>query len=436
MTSPRTQLIWHPCSQMKDYETFTPLLIKKARGCHIELANGTTIIDAISSWWCKSLGHNHPRLKAALLEQADKFEHVILANTTNETIATLSQQLAQLMPPLNKIFYASDGSCAIEVALKMSIQARMITGETHRTKFIALENSYHGETTGALSVSDVGLYRAPFTPLLFTPHFLTKLPYVNNMHDLLWEDCSLYWPAIEKKLLEYADTATAIIIEPILQGAGGMKIYSKDFLKRIAQFAKLHNIHLIADEIMTGIGRTGNMFACEYANVIPDFLCLGKGLTSGWLPLSAVLTHDAIYQLFYDDYETGKSFLHSHTQSGNALAACIASEVLTIFKEENICEKAAQLGKKMLRGMQQIARDSQQLQNVRNIGAMVAADLICDFPTKRHGYTVYQEAVKRGALLRPLGNTIYWLPPLIMDDATLTQLQEITFAAIMATSTL
>ena len=246
------QHVWHPCSQMKDYESFKPLPVAKAQGCYIHLSDGTKIIDAISSWWCKLLGHGHPRLKQALINQSEKFEHVLLANTTNETIVLLTKQLSTLLPTLDKVCYASDGSCAIEIAIKMSIQARQILGEYQRTKFITLANSYHGETIGALSVSNIDRYRNIFKPILFQPCVLSSIPYVSTTNDPLWNDCSIYWTEIEKKLSEYASTTTALIVEPIVQAAGGMKIYSKDFLYRLRKWTKENNIYLIADEIMTG----------------------------------------------------------------------------------------------------------------------------------------------------------------------------------------
>ncbi len=422
--------IWHPCSQMKDYETFKPLHIVRASGCYLELANGKKIIDATSSWWCKSLGHQHPRLKAALLQQADRFEHVIFANTTNDKIIALSNKLTSLMPSLKKVFYAGDGSCAVEIAMKMSLHARKILQEPQRKKFITLSNAYHGETVGAMSVSDLGLYSEPYTAMLFDTVVISSIPYVSHQNAALWSNCDAYWEQIEKQLLPWAETATAILVEPILQGAGGMKIYSQDFLKRLRAWASLHHVHLIADEIMTGIGRTGKMLACEHAGIEPDFLCLGKGLTSGWMSFSAVLTMETIYDLFYDDYETGKSFLHSHTFSGHALGAAIAFEVLAIMEEEKLCERAVLLGAHMYESMLAVANETGQLTNVRGIGAMVAADLVSADPSRRLGYEVFQKAVDLGALLRPLGNTIYWLLPLNAEMGVVDELRGITIGAI------
>lgn len=423
--------IWHPCSQMKDYDSFKPIEVTKAYGSYIELKNGKRVIDAISSWWCKSLGHQHPRLKNALIQQMEKFEHVILANTTNDTIVELSEKLAALTNTLNKVFYASDGSCAVEIAMKMSLHSREISGEKQRNIFFSLENGYHGETLGALSVSDLGIYRSPYSALLFDAHFLSPLPYVNSVQDPLWTDCKIHWEHILEKLEPWSERITAILVEPILQGAGGMKIYSQDFLKRLRKWSQERNIHLIADEIMTGMGRTGKMLACEHAGIEPDFLCLSKGLTSGWLPLSVVLTHENIYQLFYDDYANGKSFLHSHTYSGNALAASVALEVLRIYAENNIPDQANRMGSILFQHMQDIAYATKKLINVRSIGGMVAADLFCD-SKRRAGFDVFRQAMELGVLLRPLGNTIYWLPPLTTEIDVLNELKEKTEQALLS----
>jgi len=424
--------IWHPCSQMKDYETFPPLVIKKADGSYIELEDGRKIIDVISSWWCKPLGHAHPRLKAALQEQLNDYEHVIAANTCQKPLVELSEKLISLIPHLSKVFYACDGSTAVEIAIKMSLHTRLLQGQPQRKRFLALQNGYHGETVMALSLSDVGLYKDPYQTILQPVSFLQGIPYVNFKEDPLWSDCSHYWPAIEAQLLLKLDTLCAIIVEPILQGSGSMKIYSADFLKRLYRFTQQHGVHLIADEILTGCGRTGFPLACQLAGIEADFVCLGKGLAGGMLPISAVLCRQDIYNLFYDDYETRKSFLHSNTFCGNALAARVALECLCVLEEENIYAKVQSQEHVFRHCMQDIANKTQRLQNIRNIGGMVAADLILD-PSEAHkrwGYKIYQEAVKLGALLRPLGNTIYWFPPLNMKMETLMELKEITQIAI------
>ena len=423
--------IWHPCSQMKDYETFPPLEIIKARGSHLTLASGQELIDAVSSWWCKSLGHNHPRLNAALVHQLEQFEHVIHANTTNRVTVELAERLAALTPHLDKVFFAGDGSCAVEVAMKMSIHARHIQGQSEKTHFIALENGYHGETLATLSVSDCGIYKAAYQSQLTDHPMLRGIPYVSGIDDPLWSDCSALWPAIETQLEQFREQATAIILEPLVQGAGGMLIYSADFLQRLAAWAKANNVHLILDEIMTGFGRTGKMLASDYCNIEADFICLSKGLSSGYLPISAVLTHDGIYDLCYDDYNKGKSFLHSHTYSGNALAASVALETLKVFEDENIIEQTQTLSKAMGERFKQVSEHTGCVTNIRQLGAVIAGDIHSDSNHEpRLGYQVFRDAVANGAWLRPLGNTLYWFPPLNTSIDTLDDLADITEASI------
>lgn len=426
------QHVWHPCTQMHDFEQYPPLIIKAAQGSYIELNNGHKIIDGIASWWCKSLGHSHPRLQTAITKQLQHYEHIITANTCQEKLVLLSEKLATLDPNLTKAFYASDGSSAVEIALKMVMQARNICGGHHRKKFLALKNSYHGETLLTMSISDLGLYRDPFKDYLLPAEFLQGIPYVSSVDEALWQDCHHIWPAIEKQLNQYAHELSAIIIEPVVQGAAGMLIYSQDFLQRLRQWTHENNIYLIADEIMTGFGRTGKALACQHANISPDFICLGKALTAGYLPMSAVVTSKTIYDIFYDDYVTGKAFLHSHTYSGNALAAAVALEALNIYEEENIYQYAFEKQTYLRKLLQDIAKQTKCLKNIRGIGMIIAADLILDESQKnqRLAFKICQEAIKLGALLRPLGNSIYWCPPLNITDDDLEKLAEITCEAI------
>ena len=426
---------WHPCMQMKDFENFPPLVLRSAKGSLIELENGRVLIDAISSWWCKSLGHGHPRLRAALTRQMEKFEHVIFNYTTYEAIVELSQRLAQLSPGLNRVLYASDGSCAVEAAIKMSLHSRELLNQPKRTQFMALTDAYHGETCGALSMTSDPIYRQHYQALLTKTHFLKNIPYVSGKSDPLWNDCSEIWPDIEAQLNPLAHSLTAIIVEPIVQGAAGMRIYSADFLRRLRVWTKAHDIHLIADEIMTGIGRTGRMLACDHAQIQPDFLCLAKGLTSGFLPLSVTLISDDMYYLFYDDYAKGKSFLHSHTHSGNALACAVALETLKIMEDEKICEKIQANEAHLLELFQSVADETGELTNIRAIGGVVAGDLRLEYPGQRRGFAVYQQALARGAVLRPVINALYWLPPLNIEKEILEKLREVTIESVRATMT-
>lgn len=428
--------VWHPCSAAKDFETLQPIVVKQAEGAMIEATDGRRFIDANSSWWCKLLGHGHPALRRALIDQAESLEHVMLADATHEAVIALSARLAQLSPSLDRVSYAGDGACAVEMAMKMSLQSRQLQGEAGREHFIALSNGYHGETLGALAVTGVTYFRQPFTAWLSDKtHFIENLPYVTGIDDPLWDDCSSVWPSIEAQLAPYAQSATAIVLEPIVQGAGGMLIYSADLLRRLRAWADAHGVHLIADEILTGLGRTGTMLGCQHADIEPDFLCLGKGLTGGWLPLSAVITRNTIYDVFYDDYEQGKTFFHSHTYAGNPLATRVALACLSVLDDEAVVPGVSILADRMQSHVRGIAERTGCLKNVRSIGAVVAADLQLDSGLSRPGYAVFRQALELGALLRPLGNTLYWVPPLNTPLSVIDQLAEITEQAILRVKT-
>lgn len=422
------QHIWHPCAQMKDFEQYPPLIIHSAKGSYLYTDKGP-VIDAISSWWCKSLGHGHPEIVAAIKEQLDNFEHVIAANTTHWQLIELGEKLAALSG-LQHVFFASDGSSAVEIALKLALHAKQIQGST-KNEFIALRNSYHGETLGALSISDLGLYKKPYTNYGVKCHFLKTIPYVSGSQDPLWANASDHWSLALEELEKIKDSACAIFVEPLIQGASGMHCYSADFLKKLAQWAKKEDIFFIADEIMTGLGRTGDWLACHHVKIKPDLICLSKGLTAGSLPLSCVLIDASIYNLFYEDYEKGNSFLHSHTYSGNALAVSAAVATLKVLEQEKMNWQALQLGDYMRQQFEEIAAISGKLKNIRSLGAIVAADLI-DHSIERIGYKFHQEALNRGALLRPLGNTVYWLPPLNIPLPAIENLAEITLSSIKA----
>jgi adenosylmethionine---8-amino-7-oxononanoate aminotransferase len=425
---------WHPCSQMKDYEKLPALEVDRAEGSYIYLKDGKKILDAISSWWCKSLGHNHPRLKEALIKQAERFEHVIYANTTNDTIVELSEKLISKTRNMSKAFYAGDGSTAVEIALKMSLHYRKINGDK-RNKLAALKNGYHGESTLCLSVSDLGIYNDAYRDWMLPVTFLGPIPYRSGSDDENWMNAEAEWKQIEKQLEPIKDELTAVIFEPIVQGAGGMMVYCPDLLKRLKQWADQNNVHLIADEIMTGFSRTGEFLGIDHANIDVDFICLSKGLTSGFLAFSSVLTTQKIYDVFYDDYKTGKSFLHSNTYSGNALGASVALELMKIYDEEDLSLKANRLETFMRMKVEKISEETSLIKNIRACGAMVAFDL--DINKKREnerlGFEIFKKAIALGALLRPLGNTIYWFPPLNSSFDEINKLAKITETALVKT---
>lgn len=419
--------IWHPCSFMQDFEQNPPLIIQSAKGSYIKTEQGE-IIDAISSWWCKSLGHGHPAIVSAIKSQLDKFEHVITANTTNKVIVELAETLSEITGKQH-VFFASDGACAVEIALKLALQAIKIKGETQKTKFVSLKNSYHGETFATMNVSDIGIFKEAYIHNVISSYHLDDIPYVNNNKNQIWENCDNYWDKILTQLENIKNEIAAIIFEPVVQGAAGMLIYSPDLLRKLNKFAKDNNIFMIADEIMTGLGRTGEWLAQNHAGIEADFTCLSKGLTSGSIPMSLVMIDNDIYSLFYKDYNPENAFLHSHTFGGNPLAASAALATLKTMKEENINEQASKLGDYMYTRFNELANITGKLINIRNIGAIVAADIIN--PEKnRLGYQIAQSAQKYGALLRPIGNCIYWLPPLNTNYATIDKLTEITHRAI------
>lgn len=432
--------IWHPCSQMKDYELFPPLEVKEARGPFICTADGRKIIDAISSWWCKSLGHSHPRIRKAVQAQIRKFEHVIMANTCNETLVELSERLCALLHGLEKVFYADNGSTAVEVAMKMSLQYNLQTGNPRRNKFFSLKNGYHGETLLALSTGDCGIYSKPFRPMMTTVAKIPEIPYLSGPESPGWLKMDEYqWEKTEKLLGRFSGRISAVIFEPVIQGAGGMLVYSPDFLRRLRSWSGKNNVHLIADEIMTGFGRTGKALACEHAGIVPDFACLSKGLTAGWGAMSAVLCSNETYNAFYDDYAKGRSFLHSNTYCGNAIAAAAALEALKTYEDEKIFANVAKRSCELRRRMEWVASETGALRNVRGVGFIAAADIVNPDngkpfpPERRTGFSFYRNAVGLGALLRPLGDTTYFLPPLNTPDKVLDDLAEIAVKALRKT---
>ena len=423
------QHIWHPCSLMKDFERYPPLVVHAAKGSYLETNEGQ-LIDGISSWWCKSLGHQHPAIMTAIRDQLDRFEHVMPANTTHPSIVALSEALTEITHKQH-VYFASDGASAIEVAIKLAIQATAIKGQPERHHIIALRHAYHGETLGALSVSDLALFKHAWSQFGFPCHFLDPIPYVCDIHDPLWKCADLHWASIVKQLDAVKHLSCAIIVEPIVQGANGLWPYSADFLSKLAVYAQQHDIYLIADEIMTGLGRTGEWLACDHAGIQADMVCLSKGLTSGSVPLSCVLIDHSIYELYYGQTNPQHYFLHSHTYSGNPLAVAAALATIETMRTEDINQQARELGSYMRRCFSEVITRSGQFTPLRGIGAMVAADFIGDCDAN-FSLCFAQEAQKRGALLRTIGQTLYWFPPLNTAAATIDKLADITDQAIQA----
>ncbi|MEK4424850.1 adenosylmethionine--8-amino-7-oxononanoate transaminase [Solibacillus sp. FSL K6-1523] len=417
--------VWHPCSQMKDYEQFPPIVIERGEGVWLYDEHGNRYLDAVSSWWVNLFGHANSRISQALSEQAFQLEHTIFANFTHEPAIRVAEKLVALTPEgLNKVFFADNGSSSIEIALKMSFQFHMQSGDTKKKRFLALTDAYHGETLGALSVGGVDLYNDVYQPLLLDtvraqgPDCFRCL--FNEQPTSCQAQCIHF---VEEELILHHEEITAVIIEPLIQAAAGMKMYPPIYLERLRTLCTKYNVHLIADEIAVGFGRTGTMFACEQANISPDFMCLSKGLTGGYLPLSVVLTTDAIYDAFYDDYNKMKAFLHSHSYTGNTLACRVALEVLTIFEEENYIEIVQRKGDYMRKLAIEAFSELPFVGEYRQVGLVGAIELVENRVSKqplpseeRIGYQIYKMALAKGLLIRPLGNILYFMPPYIITD--------------------
>jgi len=415
-------VLWHPCTQMKDHESLPIIPIRRGEGVWLEDFDGSRYIDAISSWWVNLFGHANPRINAAIKDQLDELEHVILAGFSHQPVVELSERLVRITPPgLEHCFYADNGSSAVEVALKMSFHYWRNLGQTKKTKFITLSNSYHGETLATLSVGDVALYKSTYEPLLMRA---ITVPSPDCYQREEGESCAdvaeRMFTHMEQALAQHADEVCAVIVEPLVQCAGSMRMYDPRYLELLREACDRHGVHIIADEIAVGFGRTGTLFACEQAGITPDFMCLSKGLTAGYLPLSVVLTTNTVYQAFYDDYEKLTAFLHSHSYTGNPLACRAALATLDIFEQDNVLENNRELARVMAEATAHL-NDHPHVAEVRQTGMTLAVEMVKDKATRepypwqeRRGLRIYRHALSRGALLRPLGNVSYLMPPYVI----------------------
>ncbi len=416
------RVLWHPCTQMKDHERLPMIPIRRGQGVWLEDFDGNRYLDAISSWWVNLFGHANPRIGEALKRQLDSLEHVILAGFTHEPVVRLSERLVACTPQgLEHCFYADNGSSAVEVALKMSFHYWRNTGRADKTRFINLSNSYHGETLGALAVGDVALYKETYQPLLLTPITVAAPDCYRREAG---EDCAAVarrgFAEMEAALERHAQEVCAVIVEPLVQCAGGMRMYDPLYLTLLREACDRHQVHLIADEIAVGFGRTGTLFACEQAGITPDLMCLSKGLTGGYLPLSVVLSTDGIYQAFYDDYERLTGFLHSHSYTGNPLACAAALATLDIFAQDDVIAANRHLAKEMGDAAAALA-DHPHVAEVRQRGMILAIEMVRSKPDRepypwqeRRGLRVYEHGLRQGVLLRPLGNVVYFMPPYVI----------------------
>ena len=417
--------IWHPCSQMKDYETLPPIVIERGEGINLYDINGKCYKDVVSSWWCNLLGHCNPRITKALKEQSEKLEHVIFANFTHKPAVTLCQKLVKYLPEgLCKFNFADNGSSSIEMALKMSFQYHYQTGNPQKKRFMALSDGYHGETIGALSVGALDLYAEIYKPILLEVNRIKAPDCFRCPYGKCRDNCQCECIEQAQKVFEHCGEETAaLIIEPLLQGSAGMRVYPPLYIKKLRELCDKYNVHLIADEIATGYGRTGKMFACDWAEVSPDIMCLSKGLTGGYMPMAVAITTQKIFDAFYDDYLKGKAFMHSHTYAGNPLACACANAVLDIFETDkvlNLLPARNDLFYKIVSGK---FLSHKNVGEVRHIGFINAIELVKDKRTKepldsnlRTGYQIYKKALEKGLILRPLGDVLYFNPPLIITE--------------------
>jgi adenosylmethionine-8-amino-7-oxononanoate aminotransferase len=406
--------VWHPCTQMKRHETWPLVPIARGRGAWLYDFDGSRYLDAVSSWWVNLFGHAHPKINAAIASQLGDLEHVMLAGFTQRPVVELSERLASIAPgDLGHCFYGSDGASAVEIALKMSFHYWRNRGESGKTGFIALANGYHGETLGALSVTDVALFRDAYAPLLRQHAALPSPdPRLAPSGCTAQQHALAAAAALEAHLAMHHRTIAALIVEPLVQGAAGMAIYDPVYLEQARALCTRYDVHLIADEIMTGFGRTGTMFACEQAGIAPDFLCLSKGLTGGYLPLSVVLTTDEIYAAFYDD-DVARGFLHSHSYAGNALACRAALAVLDLFRDENVIV-ANRARAATLSTLAQPLAVHPKVRDFRHLGMIWAFEV--DSAREDFSSWCFTAALQRELLLRPIGRTIYWMPPYCLSD--------------------
>jgi len=409
---------------MKDHESLPMIAIRRGEGAWLEDFSGKRYLDAVSSWWVNLFGHANPRINAALADQLGMLEHVIFAGFTHEPAVLLAERLIALAPPgLTRCFYADNGSAAVEVALKMSFQYWHNRGNSAKSRFVTLANSYHGETLGALSVGNVDLYKALYKPLLLDVLVAPSPDCYWREPGESWEDHSRRrFEAMDRLLAEHAHEVAAVIVEPLVQCAGGMRMFHPIYLSLLREACDRYGVHLIADEIAVGFGRTGTMFACEQAAITPDFLCLSKGLTGGYLPLSAVLTTEHVYAAFYDDYAKLTAFLHSHSYTGNPLACRAALATLDIFASDDPLASNRSKAERLGRRARPLA-DHPKVTDVRQTGMIVAVEFARDKSTRepypwqeRRGLRAYRHALSKGLLLRPVGNVIYFMPPYIVTD--------------------
>ena len=416
--------VWHPCTQMKQHESFPLVAITKGKGAWLYDENGNALLDAISSWWTNLFGHSNPQINQAITNQLEKIEHVMLAGFTHPPVVELSEKLSALTNgKLGHVFYASDGASAVEIALKMSHHFWQLKDRPNKKKFVCLENGYHGETLGALAVTDVAIFREAYGALLQDVYTVTSPDARKAKNGESAEDIAKH-AAGELEILFKAEHQhiAAIIIEPLVQCAGQMAMHSPEYLRLVRDLCNRYDIHLIADEIAVGCGRSGKFFACEHAGIWPDFLTLSKGISGGYLPLSLCMTTDTIYRAFYSD-KTQQGFLHSHSYTGNPLACAAALACLNIFETEQVLEQNKAHSQDLANAFAWAKVDS-RLEHWRQQGMILAFDVKNEYLKNASTFPreLFAKGLEEGVLIRPIGNTIYVMPPYILSTEETMQM--------------
>ena len=421
--------VWHPCTQMKLHEAAPPIAIARAEGVWLHDFDGQRYLDGVSSWWVNLFGHGHPHIRAALVDQLGRLDHIMLAGFTHAPVVELSEKLAALTG-LGHASYASDGASDIEIALKMSAHYWRNTSQPEKCRFVGVAGGYHGETVGALAVTDIALFRQAYAPLI---RLAATVPSPDARQALPGESAAdvaaRAAQALEHWLDEHHASTAALIVEPMVQCAAGMAMHDASYLQRARALCDHYNVHLVVDEIATGFGRTGAMFAHQQAGIRPDFICLSKGLTGGTLPLSAVLTTDAVYAAFYDD-SVARGFLHSHSYTGNPLACRAALATLDLFEKTQALTHNATLATQLSAAFAPLTAHP-RVRHARHSGMIWAWDIEGAAPDFSRRY--HQQALAHGVLLRPIGRTVYAMPPYVMNDAEVAHLGQAAHAALLAT---
>jgi adenosylmethionine-8-amino-7-oxononanoate aminotransferase len=434
------QYIWHPFTQMKDYMAIEPLVIERGDGCFLIDVDGNKYIDGVSSLWVLVHGHGRKELLDAIEQQSKILCHSTLLGLANVPSVLLAKKLIEIAPRgLSRVFYSDNGSTSVEIALKMAYQYWQQRGEKRRKRFISFANAYHGDTIGSVSVGGIDLFHQVYGPLLFKT-YRSPSPYCYRCPlKLKQETCGLACvEAFERAVKAHHEEACAVIIEPLVQGAAGMILQPPGWLRSVWKIAKEYNLLFITDEVATGFGRTGNMFACEEEKISPDFMCIAKGITGGYLPLAATITTEGVFDGFLGQFDECKTFFHGHTYTGNPLACAVAVENIDLFKKEKLLKKLQLKISQLHEGLERF-RDLSHVGEVRQKGFMVGVELVQNRKSKKMyppgekiGQKVIWEARKRGVIIRPLGDVIVLMPPLAIDKPTLEKLVDVTYESIKA----